>query len=128
MILDTSFVIDFFRSRKDALEKAEILTKREEPLFLTAVTVFEIWQNFDLRNKQKCDALASFIQSFGLFPMNIECAEIGGKIRSELALKGIIIEPEDCMIAGIALNHHQSILTKNIKHFQRISGLKVEGY
>ena len=34
----------------------------------------------------------------------------------------------DCMIASIALLENEILLTRNTKHFTRISGLKVESY
>ncbi|HLC57413.1 MAG TPA: PIN domain-containing protein [Candidatus Nanoarchaeia archaeon] len=127
MILDTSFVIDFFKNKKEAIEKAKELYKREEPLFFTAVTVFELWQNFDLGNKKKVEVLSEFVRSFGLFPLDVESAEIGGKIHAELADKGIVIEAEDCMIAGIALHNNQAVVTRD-EHFSRIEGLKIVRY
>lgn len=39
-----------------------------------------------------------------------------------------MINIEDIMLAGIALTHNESIITRNIKHFSKIEGLKIETY
>jgi hypothetical protein len=50
-------------------------------------------------------------------------------IYAEMVKKGNEISNTDCLIAGIALsNGVNSIVTKNISHFSRIKGLKVESY
>ena len=127
MILDTNVLIDIMRSNKEAVSKAKKLADKEEPLFITTITVFELWQGFNPEKKQKSEKLKELVSSFGLFPLDIESAEISGKARKELSSKGLIVSPEDCMIAGIAIKNNQVLLTKD-KHFSRIPGLKTEGY
>ncbi len=39
-----------------------------------------------------------------------------------------MIDPEDAMIAGIALHNSEVVLTKNVEHFSRIRDLKIETY
>ena len=58
----------------------------------------------------------------------MESAKIAGTFFAKLERSGEIIEAEDCMIAGIAKHHGDTILTRNIKHFERIRGVNVEGY
>jgi len=127
MILETTFVIDLFRGKKDAVEKAEELDKRGEAVFTTTVTVFELWQGLDAATKDKREKLAHFIETFGLLPLDMEGAKHGGEIHRNLSLEGIRIDPEDSMIAGIAMRNAQPILTKD-EHFARIKGLRIETY
>jgi len=51
-----------------------------------------------------------------------------GNIHRKLSRKGVTIDPEDSMIAGIAKVHNETLLTRNKKHFEKIEGLDVEGY
>ncbi len=39
-----------------------------------------------------------------------------------------MIDPEDTLIAGIALINNETVLTKNVEHFSRIRDLKIETY
>ena len=50
-----------------------------------------------------------------------------GIIHGDLIKKGWVIEPVDCMIAGIAKVYNKPVLTRD-EHFSRIEGLKVEKY
>ena len=127
MILDTNVLIDIMRNNKEAVSKAKKIADKEEPLFITTITVFELWQGFNPEKKQKYEELKELISSFGLFLLDIESAEISGKARKELSSKGLIVSPEDCMIAGIAIKNNQVLLTKD-RHFSRIPGLKTEVY
>ncbi|MBS3136929.1 hypothetical protein J4232_00725 [Candidatus Woesearchaeota archaeon] len=42
--------------------------------------------------------------------------------------RGIPINPQDSMIAGIAIRNNESVLTRNTKHFERIDNLTIETY
>ena len=37
-------------------------------------------------------------------------------------------EARDGFVDSVALVHDQKIVTRNLRHFERISGLRVEGY
>ena len=64
-----------------------------------------------------------------IFTLNKNSAFVAAKIGAELSSQGQIIEDLDIMVAGICLsNGCTKIVTKNIKHFSRIKGLKVETY
>jgi tRNA(fMet)-specific endonuclease VapC len=53
-------------------------------------------------------------------------AEHYGQIRAALKLKGKPIGTLDPMIAGHARAKGLTLVTRNIRHFQRVSGLRVE--
>ncbi|MEK6968276.1 MAG: PIN domain-containing protein [Nanoarchaeota archaeon] len=127
MILDTSFVIDVLRNRKEAIEKSTQLDNSDEPIFITSISVFELWQIWNLLGEKKKRILAEFVDSFGMLSFDSENAQLAGEVQSELMKSGLQIDPEDCMIAGIALTSGQAILTRD-KHYSRIKGLKVQSY
>ena len=127
MILDTSFVIDVLRNRKEAIEKSAQLDKTDEPIFITVVSVFELWQIWNLLGEKKKRILVEFVDSFGMLSFDSESAQRAGEVQSELMKLGLRIDPEDCMIAGIALTSGQVILSRD-NHYSRIKGLRVEKY
>ncbi len=129
MILDTSFIIDLLRGNKSAVNKVTDLENSSKPVLATTISVFEIWQGIaDFKNEDKKQRILDMISSFGLLVLDFESAKEGGEIHSKLEKKGVPIEPEDSMIAGIAKVHNETLLTKNIKHFSRIDGLRIETY
>jgi predicted nucleic acid-binding protein len=129
MILDTTYIIDLLDGQPDAVKKSEILDTQNEALFTTAISVFELWQGVsDIKDKKKLEKIHDLLDNLGLFSLDKESAKIGGKIHSELYAKGLPIQPEDSMIAGICIKHGQKIMTKNVKHFSRITTLEIETY
>ncbi len=129
MILDTTAIIDLIRGDKNIEEKIKYLNEDNVAFLFTSISVFEIWQGAeDINNEKKLEKIHFFLNSFGSFGFDIPSAEEAGSIHAKLKLEGEIIDPEDSMIAGIAKTNNETVLTKNIKHFSRIPGLKVESY
>lgn len=130
MILDTSFIIDFLRGEIAATNKMQELEKKDEPQFITAPTVHELWSGITQMHyaaEKQQEKIEEVLLGIPILPLNRESAERSGKIDGTLTKEGKKIAPEDCMIAGIALHHRQPVLT-NDAHFALIDGLRVERY
>lgn len=126
MILDTTFLVDFLRERGEAAGKLAELEKNGESIFTTAVTVFEITQG--TRGMKEEEEVADFLDAIEVLPLGKASAISAGRIQKKLKQTGLAIQPEDAMIAGIALAKNQPLLTRNISHFSRIKGLNVQTY
>ena len=129
MILDTTAIIDLLRGEPRVIEKINNLEEKNIPLYLTSVSVFEIWQGIkDLLDEKKRDKINNLLETMANFSFDISAAKEAGSIHASLKKEGKVIDPEDSMIAGIAKVNKEKILTRNIKHFQRIHGIIVESY
>ena len=129
MILETSFIIDFLRNEPNAVSKIQKLCQENIPIQITTPSIFELWSgasSLEKSERQK-NNLAMFIQEQLIIPLDAESAEKAGKIDGTLVKKGLEIQAEDCMIAGIAIKNNISLLTKD-SDFKRIDGLKIEEY
>ena len=126
--LETTFLIDLLRGKdevctlKDELDKTETLT-------VAAPSIMEIWSGallakLSAAEKAKINAL---LQSLHVLPLDGESAKEAGDIEAELFQKGLPIETEDVMIAGIARAHGEKVVTRD-QHYARIPGLKVLKY
>lgn len=129
MILDTTAIIDIIRGNPIIDKKLNELNQRNVALFITSVSVFELWQgSVDIHNEEKINKIHTLLESLGTFLLDISAAKQAGTIHASLKKRGTVIDPEDSMIAGIAKLHNETILTRNIKHFGRIPALVVETY
>ena len=129
MIVDTTFILDLLGGNADAVNKAKELEETNEPVFFTTISVFELWQGIeDIRNAKKRNRILQILSCFNYFDFTMESSKIAGNIHASLIRKGLRIDPEDSMIAGITKSKNETILTRNVKHFKRIGGLKVEYY
>jgi predicted nucleic acid-binding protein len=68
------------------------------------------------------------LESLPFLPLDAESSKAGGRIYAEKKRIGSPVDPEDAMIAGIARVRGEKVLTKNLKHFQGIEGVKIEAY
>ena len=126
-LLDSTFLIDLLRGRKETLK----IANSKEPLLTTQINMYEIIRGLFLRNVTS----SKFVESMELFD-NIRVLSFddnavikSAEICSDLEKKGLKIHNFDCMTAGIALSRGiNKIVTKNIKHFNRIKGIEVEAY
>ena len=73
-------------------------------------------------------ALTLLLTDIEILPFDISAAEGYGEIRAELERKGTPIGPLDMMIAGHARSLGYTVVTNNIKEFERIDGLRLENW
>lgn len=127
ILLDTTYLIDLLRGKKET----EKLRSSSQELFTTQINMYEVISGLFLKKVTSHDlpkALELFNQ-ICVLPLNDDALIKSAEIYAYLVKKGEPIDDCDCLIAGIALSHGiNTIITKNIKHFERISGLKIETY
>ena len=71
--------------------------------------------------------LASYRQFFDQFetlPLTGPILELFAGVRSELRRVGNLIPDMDLLIAATALHHDVTLVTRNLRHFSRIAGLR----
>jgi predicted nucleic acid-binding protein len=55
-------------------------------------------------------------------------AEVYGNVRAQLEREGRRLAEPDLRIAAIALSRDLTLVTGNVRHFQRVPGLRVENW
>jgi len=58
-----------------------------------------------------------------VLPWTTEASRLFGSIKAGLERSGELIDDFDIAIAAIAMSHDASVLTANLTHFSRVSGL-----
>lgn len=126
-VLDSTLLVDLLRGDKGAEE----LVKQNEFLLTTQINMFEVIRGLFYRNAsaQKFAHAMEMFENIRMLPLDdngiIKAADISSKLRKE----GKAIEDNDCLIAGITLSKGiTTIVTKNVKDFEKIKGLEVETY
>jgi len=132
ILLDTSFLIDLLRQRKNAIDKAVELVNRDK-LATTYVNIYElligVYSKKDANYEEKLKTVENLTGKISILTLEKDSTIKSAKIGGELMLKGQTVGDTDNMIAGIALsNSINTIVTRDKEHFERIRGLKVETY
>lgn len=127
--LDTSFLIDLLRGKKRVKELKDELDRTETRLAVAAPSVMELWSgSYQAREKASDQAkVAELLESLEILPLDGRTAKEAGEIEAQLLEKGIIIQPEDVMIAGIARLHGEKVVTRD-EDYVRVPGLQVFKY
>jgi tRNA(fMet)-specific endonuclease VapC len=127
--LDTDFVIDFLKEKPAAIERLKSFKAQE--IVSTEVTYAEVLLGVFLRkemSQRELQVVQDLFSSIRTLPLEHDAAYHAAEIAGALIKQGVEINFNDSLIGGICRANNCSILTRNIKHFSRIKGLKVEGY
>lgn len=70
----------------------------------------------------------SFVGAFPSLPFDDGCARMFAIAGQALEARGKAIDGLDLMIASIALQHNLTLVTHNVRHFERVEGLRWEDW
>jgi Predicted nucleic acid-binding protein, contains PIN domain len=128
MIADTSFLIDIMKSDKEAIKKAEEIENKGSTIAVTSISIFELFVGVSLSIKQdrERNKINRILKGLSIISFDEDSAIEAGKIFAQRRKDGSTIEPDDSMIAGICSRRNEILVTRNIKHFNDIEGLRVE--
>jgi tRNA(fMet)-specific endonuclease VapC len=134
-LLDTTFLIDLMKEAKasrvgSASRKLEELLAQNETLRIAIFTVAELHVGIAKGSQPEREqrAIDECLKLFETLPFEESTAQIFGVVVGTLEKAGQTISDMDALIASVALEHGERLVTRNVRHFARISGLQVEGY
>jgi len=124
--LDTDILIDFLRGKERAVKYVESMRKNNR-LATTVINVFELYYGA-YKYKRDTEKLNEFLQSMEILPFTIIEAEKAAEIEANLESRGEVIGLKDVLISSIAISNNCTIVTGNVKHFNKIQGVKVDSW
>jgi len=120
VLLDTSWCVEIMRG-KPLPEKWRV-----HRFCISSVVEAELWAGvYHSGGKEERIKVEKLLASVERVPFESKAAEAAGKILGILAKEGKSIGDFDCQIAGHALALNAHLATKNRRHFQRITALKI---
>lgn len=129
MILDTSFLIDVLRGN-DAITELERELDERDVGVVTALSVMELCEGIHLTDATDAERerVQRLLEGLTHATFDRESAMLAGKYSAKLTDAGARIEIEDVVIAAIARQRNEPILTGNPDHFERLEDVDVETY
>ncbi len=128
-MLDTNACIQLINRSHPPLTK-RIVSHRASDFALSAVTAAELF--FGVENSQhrakSVKRLALLLAEIEVLAFDERAAEAYGAIRASLAQRGTPIGPLDNLIAAHAVAAGLTLVTTNLREFQRVKSLKVENW
>ncbi len=128
-LLDTNVCIVYLNdSHAHVVKKLKDL--KPDDLFLCQMVKAELIYGAykSSRQVENLALLEQFFSQFTSLPFDDKAVEIYGEIRAKLAKIGKPIEPNDLIIASIAIAHDVTLVTHNVGEFSRVSQLKIKDW
>lgn len=96
----------------------------------TAITLGELVYGSATKGGAELAArVRALVQSGGrILPFDRDAAAVYGEVRAQLEREGRRIDEPDLRIAAIALSRDLTVVTGNVRHFERVPGLRVENW
>jgi tRNA(fMet)-specific endonuclease VapC len=128
-LLDTDICIYLIKKRPpEVLERFRQHSPQD--VATSIITLFELEYGVEKsQNPQRSkDALAKFFLPLNLINLDRSSAIEAAIIRAQLEKKGMPIGPYDLLIAGLARSRDMTLVTNNIKEFERVVSLHLENW
>ena len=127
-LIDTSALVALERQGQslDPLVSAAA----DEPVALAAITASELLLGMERadspqRRLRREAFVAAVLDLAPVLPFDLRVARVHAGIWAQLSVAGQLIGPHDMIIAATALAHGYSLLTGNVREFERVPGLEV---
>jgi len=128
-ILDTDTLSFYLKNHENVVRKIKQIIEKESSLGITIITHYEILSGLKFKHSEKfLKSYISFTQEINIYPLTEKSIEISSDIYATLRKKGNPLDDMDLLIAGIAIEGKQVLVTGNSSHFNRIKVLKIEDW
>lgn len=126
-LLDTCVCISMFRNEgkvRETLQKVGI-----ENCYISEITVAELYFGLakSTDKKRKLEDIKEVQHLFRVIPAYSSFKEYG-EIRHSLEHTGQRVDQFDLLIGATALHHEMTLVTSNVKHFERMDELVIENW
>ena len=106
-LADTTFLIDVMKGEEKAIAKAKELEAASTPMVVGAPTIFELYVGVGLsvKSAEERESVLEVLRSLTQLPLDQQSATRGGLIYAQRSREGVAMDPEDAILAGIAVEN-----------------------
>jgi tRNA(fMet)-specific endonuclease VapC len=129
IIIDTAVLIDFEKGRIH-LNK-HISERKEDEFYISVITASELLHGVhraadpDIREKRSV-FVEGVLKNFPVLHIDLAVARVHARLWAELRSRGMMIGLHDSWIAATGIAKGCTLVTSNMREFERIHGLKAE--
>jgi tRNA(fMet)-specific endonuclease VapC len=127
--LDTNICAYILNGRFPALTE-RFLKCAKSDVKISSIVLCELYYGAEKsqQREQNLSKIRTFISEIEIISFNEQTAEYAGKIRADLERNGQVIGGNDIMIAAIAVANNATLVTNNVREFERVQGLVIENW
>jgi len=124
-LVDSDWLIDAFIGVPAAVN---LLARfRTEGLAVSIVSYGELFEGAIGAPDAQAELIhfQAFLERLKLLPLTEPIMEVFAYTRANLRREGQLIPDLDLLIAATAIHHDVTLLTRNVRHFRRVPGLRL---
>ena len=127
-LLDTNIVIYVIKRRP--LEALEIFNQNAGRMAISAITLAELMHGAEKSSKPPVNlaVVEDLCSRLEVLPYGAKAAQHYGSIRAALEVRGQMIGVNDLHIAAHARSEGLTLVTNNLRVFERVDALQVENW
>ncbi len=118
--LDTNTVIYYLDGEKEIVSLLNGAFDRKDRMFISTITELELFA-FPLITHEETEEIERILQTVSIVLLDSQIARIAANIRRNHKIKTL-----DSAIAATAIFTGTALLTRNIRDFKKVPGLRVE--
>jgi len=126
-LIDTNICVYYIKGLFNLHEKFAKIGA--DNLYISEITIAELKYGVEnsIKKKDNRKTIERFISSIQIVPI-IGSLDIYAREKAKLKKKGQLIDDFDLLIGSSAIANEMVLVTGNVKHFDRISGIKIENW
>ena len=131
-LLDTDILSNLLRRAPSTALITKLASVPAERQFTSSITLGELVYGAH-RLRDRTDALLqrldeTLLPNLPVLPFDASAARRYGEVRAEVERRGTPIGDAELRIAAIALDRNLTVVTGNVRHFQKVPSLAVENW
>ncbi len=131
VLIDASILIEAERGKLDL--EPHVARRPDDESFLSVITASELLHGVHRAAQPEQRARRSafvegVLERFPLLPVDLATARAHAQVWAELAKAGTLIGPHDLWLAATCIAHGLTMVTANLREFERVPGLQVEAW
>ncbi len=129
VLIDASILIEAERGRLDL--EPHVARHADEESFLSVITASELLHGVHRaaeprRRARRSAFVEGILERFPLLQVDLATARAHAQVWSDMSVSGTLIGPHDLWLAATCIAHGLTMVTANIREFERVPGLQVE--
>lgn len=130
-LFDTDILSNIIKRKPSEVLIGKLQALPKESQFTSAINIGEIYYGAH-RSNRKDQILKTFeahvFPNINVLVFDEESGKRFGRLKAQLEKKGITFNEPDLRIASVALQHDLMLITGNIRHFEKIPGIRMENW
>jgi len=127
-LLDTNTLIYFFKGMGGVANK--MFLQSPNNIAVSSIVIYELEVGIakSTNPAKRMEQLSQLLEQINIINFTQVEAKVSAKIRANLEKAGTPIGSMDLLIAGTALAHNLTLITRNLKEFERIPNLTCKNW